>query len=462
MTQRRPEPAATGSTLTSWTARERDLPGMFTSDGRSTKKSGTTWTKWSLPGSEKEHVMMGMGRWMGVLAGMGLMFLSTEASALEHCEVTGCGSNTPELFGTPIIGLSLRGERNAREASLDPRLERVLPLPWPMTDCPAGSVLGVDHGELVGKSADGTIVCRGCAMLGMAFGVEVDVSTNQGVKRVKVTVRISEASQVSTWEHLPRAPAPSVPTYRLVWHDVSAAAAVLGTTRGITGGDSICPRREAWMEEWQTVFFNASTDTPRKVWMAATDHLMIVQGETYKDDGTIDVARKGNQWFNIACVGTSIAKMRLLGYDPMTGPGFIQGAERQATLKMLTGRYLPGDHNPSYTHAGMPLMWVSNTARGPSRVFNGQPDPEKWKRSVVEAYWGKDGAICVAHRRTWRKKELLRVANDVEAIEKAMPESTTIGARAAVGRDYKLERRSVRNRRESSPLLRGIDSEGCA
>jgi len=382
-----------------------------------------------------------LGRGFVVLAGIGMLFSSMDVQAdtsvpgtVGHCEVTGCGSNTPVLFGTPIIGLNLRGTMNRKGVVLDPILQRVrpLPLPWPVADCPSGAVLGVQEGRLVGKTADGRIACDGYAMLGMTFGIEVGVGTQSTVNRVKVTVRISESSQVSTWES---PSATVIPTYRLVWHDVSAAVRVLGAT--VTEGDSICPKREAWMEPWQMIVSPNVPIATRKGWKEATDHLLVVQGETYKDDGSVDSA--GKEWFNFACVGSSIAKMRLLGFDPIRSMTDAARAERQATLKMLTGRYLAGESNPSYTSAGMPLLWKHHSGRR----FEGEPHPDRLRTDVIEAYWGANGAVCVKHRRTWRRKALLGVADDAEAINVAMPEATDAARRALGARYLPAESRSL-------------------
>jgi hypothetical protein len=298
---------------------------------------------------------------------------------------------------------------------------------------------------LVGKY--GRNKCSGRALLGMTFDIvveantlrpllqplsRVEVNTQQQRRRVKVTVRIDEESEVSTWGS-PSSTA--VPTYRLVWHDVSAATAVLGTK--VKEGDSICPRREAWMESWQIPSKNTKIEIRNK-WKEATDHLLIVQGETYRHDGSLDAA--GSEWFNIACAGTSVAKMRLLEFDPMrsTIPG--ARAERQATLKMLTGRYLAGEGEPSYTSAGMPLLWRHSDGR----AFEGEPEPSRVRTNVIEAYWGVRGAVCVTHRRTWRKKESLSdgagaIKDDAGAIKVAMPEATRMTdaeREEAVGRYY--------------------------
>jgi hypothetical protein len=88
----------------------------------------------------------------------------------------------------------------------------------------------------------------------------------------------------------------------------------------------------------------------------------------------------------------------------------------------------------------MPLLW-----RHPEgRAFNGEPEPGRIRADVVEAYWGARGAVCVTHRRTWRKKESLSggagaIKDDADAIKVAMPEATRMTddeRTAAVGPSY--------------------------
>jgi hypothetical protein len=229
---------------------------------------------------------------------------------------------------------------------------------------------------------------------------------------------------------------------------LSEATAVLGTKVGVKEGDSICPRREAWMESWQIPSKNTKIEIRNK-WKEATDHLLIVQGETYRHDGSLDAA--GSEWFNIACAGTSVAKMRLLGFDPMESATGGARAERQATLKMLTGRYLAGVDEPSYTSAGTPLLWKHRDGR----AFDGEPERSRVRTDVIEAYWGARGAVCVTDRRTWRKKESLEVSDDAGAIKVAMPEATRMTdaeRTAAVGSSYpSAESRSLSAVRATIP-----------
>lgn len=326
------------------------------------------------------------------------------ATSLHGCTVSGCGGNTPVLFATPIVGLSLRGDASEDGVELvTGRLQRTSPL-----TCPRVPPLQFDRlrlgieqrtprepGVLVGKIGD-RVACQTGELKGLVFVLRVPVQCEalpRGVKcpdPIEVRVRIDDiaAGALATWQI--DSPPPPLTTYRMVWHALPHDWPP-GLTREAREGDSICPLREAWMEKWQI-----GVDPPGsgQRWHDRTDHLIIVQGETYTRDAAVDDHRIGKDWFNLACVGTAIAKLRLLGYDPVAAQSESGRAERQATLKMLTGRY---HGSTSYTSAGMPLMWE----RSDHKRYHGAPAEDRWRRDLVESYWTADGAICLSHRRTW-------------------------------------------------------------
>jgi ADYC domain len=400
----------------------------------------------------------------------GALLQSRPAAAFVDCTVSGCGGNTPVLFGTPIIGLNFDGKINGRGVRIVSALQRVGPLVKGVSDCPAGARLSLDRGELVGMVGNAK-ACSGDSLIGMAFWIEVptqpcvlrDQAEPGPVKSpsrvtlqqkrtpirdpfpgsrdlrpckpdgpaVQVQLRIDEHSEVQTWEveH-----SSAVPTYRLVWNqykdrDNAMTAGQFSEIGGLLQ-QSICPLRQAWMETWQLTNLETGNDCkdPGKVrpsaamkrtWYDSTDHVLLTQGETYLADGAIDRARVGAPWFNVACVGSAIAKTRLLGFDPMAespmpnpaagGPLTRAQRARQATLKMLTGRYRGLD---SFTSPGMPLMWKQ--PGGPS--YYGEP--VNWSESVIESYWDENGAICLTHRRTWRAP----AATGGSPLSAAMPE----------------------------------------
>jgi hypothetical protein len=367
----------------------------------------------------------------------------TAAVGGETCSPWGCGSNTPVLWGIPIIGLNLDGVPNADGVTLDRRLWR--PEPGGLRD--TGCVLEVRKGRLVAQTGAGrpcpTLVPSADPLIGLVFSVGVPrkKGCNQADSIVDVKLRVDASGTVPLWDL--DANAADVPTYRLVWHDLSGARAVLaaqGEALALREGDAVCPMRDAsWMEAWQTHTSEWQTTvttlppsrTQRPVpiaetspWFAMTDHLLLMHGETYSKDSSIDAARRGGRWFNLACAGTAIAKLRLLGYEPLraeTG----SGDERQATLKMITASYRGAR---SYTSGGVPVIWKHKSGK---RIA-GQPAPEVRRSSeLLESHWGAAGAQCLSHRRTWFKEPLCvgcsvaRPGDVWEALRAALPEASS-------------------------------------
>jgi ADYC domain len=329
------------------------------------------------------------------------------------------------------VGFNLTGLENSDGVRLVPELVQAMPPPpfvSPDKLCPEGARLDVQDGSFVG-TLEGAVVCSGAAMLGMAFWIHVTCQPNVNPPcrvgtSARALIRISESSQLDTW-HLTGAM--SVPTYRLVWHTLALSPGLAPEARE---GASICPRREAAMEPWQGV----KPSKASKAWTEATDHVLLVQGEHYGRDAAVTLS--GRDWINLACVGgTALAKMRLLGYDPMNTAQSKE--ERQSTLKMLTARYLG---RKSYTRAGVPLMWKHRDA---TRQYYGEPEEGSWSESRIEAIWDGDGAICVSDRRTWLSEDgmnairapqcqlsrLLGDARRTRQLECAMPEETNSSRR---------------------------------
>ena len=284
--------------------------------------------------------------------------------------------------------------------------------------------MGVQDGQFVGKSQDGTVLCNGTELLGASVEVvgryHIGAPLSWILWPISMRIQISEMDAVSTWEFDP-SKRRYVATYRLVGDN----------------GNSICTKRKvAWMDNWQVTNLpqppppNQPPRTPTgappqpttrqqmppgirgQLWFAETDHAVIVQGETYDDDGTI--SRSGAEWFNIGCAGNAIAKMRLLGFDPMASgqtPANRSSTpdERIATLKMLTAKYT----GPvSHTVQGTKLLWMSS--RG--IVYYGDPllDPGI---GPIEAQWGPSGALCLSHLRLSRRPTITADVASVAASE---------------------------------------------
>lgn len=342
---------------------------------------------------------MHTSRLLAAVVSAGAVIMSAQpASAI--CNSWQCGANTPILWGTFIRGLSTRGEANAERVVLRPTL--ILP---PGSPCgTAGVTLRSKDGHLRGVDAQGTVVCEDEALIGAAFDLDVPYKA----LTMRIRLQVTEADRVSSWE---RDGASVMPTFRFMQIADGALPGDDGTVdRGARPFGPItpvplCAEKDAWMEAWQTEGLRAlpmnptvgfvEYDNPEGVvglrWRERTDHALIVSGETYDEVGS--QAKRGEQWFQIACAGSAIAKMRLLGVDPWDAHALDRGTT-VATLKMLGARY--GGTVP-YTRPGTPIVWK----RWDSREFYGGPDP-RLMTGPVESDWRPTGATCVSHLRLLR------------------------------------------------------------
>lgn len=324
-----------------------------------------------------------------------LSLLARPASAAK-CGYELCGTNTADLRGTAIEGLNVNDLPNADGVRLV-RGSVVFTRTFSNSACwssfGTGYSIAVQSGQLLARAEPpSTATIGGSCLLGATFEIEAPIRELVGTTTIptwrtvlrQIRIKINARNDVSTWEYV-SARRTTVPTYELL---------------DVESGISICPLSEPWMETWQTggMVENANPPgVPGQRWHAATDHAMIVQGETYTDAASVDVLRSSPDWFNIACAGSAIAKARLMGYDPMSS--FGSAAERQSTLKMLTAHYVR-DNSRSWTETGTPLVWTSN------RSVAGQPEyygwPSKLPTGPREAYWNSDGVSCISHLRLWR------------------------------------------------------------
>jgi len=329
--------------------------------------------------------------------GLALVAASYHRADALRCENYQCGLNTAELRGTPIRGLSVLGSPNPDGVRLIP--ESLTLQQWLPASCGLGAFhartgyrLDVANGALLARTSSGALLPPSCVQ-GATFDIDVPVQKETITVIERVNVRINELATIATW-FTDTSLASEVPTFQLV---------------NTATGASLCSLKEGWMESWQSSGHAPGTGYK---WRTSTDHAVIVQGETYDDRALVDTARSDGSWFNIACAGSALAKMRLMGYDPMSR--WSDRAERQSTLKMFTARYLVDDGR-ARTVTGTPLLWIS-----PRAVTGGAPiDPAQyllhpmyygWPVSTdlgpIEARWLANGTACLSHLRIWTKGKL--------------------------------------------------------
>jgi hypothetical protein len=237
-----------------------------------------------------------------------------------------------------------------------------------------GDLVGVEDRMLTTLGApDVAVVCSGAELMGAEFDLhKVDGPEIGNPGDQRFTVTIQQRDLVDVWV----APPDKLPAYLLV---ARRSQDPLGLAQ------PLCPESEA-------------SDFGKK------REALLVQGEVYLRDASVDPLRQGPRWFNIACGGAALAKMRLLGFDPMNNrspddpPGANRSAstpgERQTTLKMLTAKYCG------------PIGWTKDDTKLYLVGHGNSPNPiliggSNEHPGPIESRWDEHGATCVSHLRLW-------------------------------------------------------------
>jgi|JI10StandDraft_1071094.scaffolds.fasta_scaffold04991_8 hypothetical protein len=336
-------------------------------------------------------------------AAIGLVLTTDIGSVAARCYTYSCGGNTPILYGNPIHAVSTAGAPNREGVVLRPggvTLRRAGRADVPVECDGGGFTLRVVDGALVAGKPKRKVVCGGAALLGATFELEVSYKAS----RVTATISIDDATDVSTWERDDKRRR-VLPAYRLsVVDNAIASLAATGAPEAMAAGSPLCETR-TWMEHWQLDglrpvnvggpsavelrYANPEGVGGRAQWLDAADQALMVAGMAFDETGSV-VAR-GDEWVSIACPGSALAKLRLLGLDPAKPEVPVEAFP--ATLKMLGARL---DGANATTVDGTPLRW--DRADGVS-YFGGPLEPV----GPVEARWGPAGATCLSHHRRFAK-----------------------------------------------------------
>lgn len=336
-------------------------------------------------------------------AAIGLVLTADVGSAVARCFTYSCGGNTPILYGNPIHAVSTAGAPNREGVVLRPggvTLRRAGRAEVPVECDGAGFSLRVVDGALVAGKPKRKQDCRDAALLGATFELEVSYKAS----RVTATISIDAMTDVSTWERDDKRRR-VLPAYRLsVVGNAIAALAATGGPEALAPGAPLCETR-TWMEHWQLDglrpvnvggpaavelrYFNPDGVGGQAQWLDAADQALFVAGMAFDETGS--VAAEGNEWISIACPGSALAKLRLLGLDPAKPEVPVEAFP--ATLKMLGARL---DGVNATTVDGTPLRWD----RADGVTYFGGPLE---RVGPVEARWGASGATCLSHHRRFAK-----------------------------------------------------------
>jgi hypothetical protein len=264
------------------------------------------------------------------------------------CPDWACGSNTP------LVNNAAVGELNRDGAAGDGgfrilSFQNALGVPL---------ALDIQHGELVGTGLLG-VEYRGSALIGGRIILEniADLSLH--------AINIADFGHVDSWTQ----PVEQVPVYHLLSVTIDADLLPVGDAEQVCG--AVLPAGSSPL---------------------AMHYAVLIDGERY-DAQTKTVSASGasaDGWFNIACNGSALAKMKLLGYDPeytsTATTAQTTPAQRQATLKMITADYCGS--GVSFTVLGEPLRWYN-------RSGTATPDSSVPPVLSSESIWTDSGALCL-------------------------------------------------------------------
>lgn len=313
-----------------------------------------------------------------------------------QCDDWGCGSNTPNVNTYPIRALHLDGMANGEGVHIVSQLYIVSK--WRSILFPilsrerhalvhSGSQqywLDVVGGEFVARDPrHGRVVLKGRDMEKSWFELRLPPTQGYSEERI-IKVIIAKVAKV-----------PLFPMDRPGDVPGSTDHYVMAYELALEGPDinpeiRLCSQARAWdASQPYAAPKEDSRGVPILPWDELGKFAVLVKGETY-NASTSEVALTGpraERWFNIACSGMALSKMRLMDHDPEGQKFPTTPMQRQATLKMLTARYCPSRPEQSYTVDGQPVVWQNS-----ARWF--RPD-EAHVSDEVEAVWNEHGATCL-------------------------------------------------------------------
>jgi hypothetical protein len=348
------------------------------------------------------------------------------------CDSWGCGANSAQIHGTPIGELHLGGIPNTLGFYIEPKLYKDVR----GQIVPNEFQLDIEQGAFVGKHLQtGRIVLRGKRLIGSWFVLRRPKQP-LSLRILESKILIKDVATVPLFVQRPTNGSVSnraIVEYAFAYQlELSGAP---GEMRYLCRSDSASGSDDKFHAKSGRNNFSAigwglgvnhtapspvvmGDGYPYRVlpWLGSPDtttYAVLVKGEVY-DASTASVRLHGDQanlWFNIACAGTALAKMKLMGYDPedsRTAPD-----QRQATLRMITARYC-GDK--SYTRDHVPLVW-----QNASDWFQPETTFDVASIGEIEASWGKDGAICLnePRERAWSRKAVIKECGDIRTCDAA-------------------------------------------
>ncbi|MEM9454201.1 MAG: ADYC domain-containing protein [Myxococcota bacterium] len=315
----------------------------------------------------------------------------TSRPVTSTCPPDVCGRNSAEVEAYPLEELDLDGEKPSRGgfkivgATVAGGRHFAIPAAKLKLDM-VGGELALFDGSGSKARVEGLVVKHGGATYWLDF-VEV--------RYVRSWARRPGCDHADPGTH--RKSECYEAAYVIEYQKLVDGHAIPAKGQGEKNRPTLCQEVPSWGVE------AASFNPPDKVkgpfgnrqterWTSPTASAVLVEGEVYDyHSASIVKPTPPGRWFNIACAGSAIGKMKLMGYDPATHvPGWkTERWQRQATLKMITASYCKEANELRFTKTGQKLAFQNR-----AEWF----DP--WSSVVteddqIEAFWGEDGATCL-------------------------------------------------------------------
>ncbi len=311
-----------------------------------------------------------------------LLFVGASALANgddDPCPRHRCGDNAPHLTEAPLGQLNLDGVRN----SYGVRVEY-------LRKAGVRYRLRIENGAFVGYDDDKRLA--GQALIGSDIVLSQTEEQTQGGSG-EILIRITEFRTVGFWR--PTAGS-RFPSYHLLFRRPSGADTPEGADE--EGWTELCyhpPKHQVadGLERWSTP----------------------VRGRYKHLDLSLRPDSREQGWFNFACAGQALFKMKRHGYEH----DHHSDEARQATLRMITAAYCQ-ENSWSYTEYGTSILWQNREnaiQHGALELDSNVADIEA-KIGRVEAVWTKDGAACLSAARI-PKSERAQVADYPERLSVA-------------------------------------------
>jgi hypothetical protein len=320
------------------------------------------------------------------------------------CPERNCGANSAVVNGSVLGAVPLGGDQpNTTGFLIEPTL-------YPRKGS-AAPALGLDvrDGQIVGVDDKGEVVAMGDDLKDRWFRL---IRRHPGTPETRGKIRIVDVVRVRLMAERGEAPDPHHPEtaagYKLRYEPESGSSEVTELCRWVAPlwpnqvvklvertatGIRKLPRDLA--DKAKAAVRRDAAETLRKLGKLPRKVGETVRGvipldkpvsvifalrdeDYYESDGNI-LPKPGT--ITLACPGSALSKMKLMGYDPQDQVYPTTLSQRQAVIKMLTSRYCGAF---SFTGDGTPLYWENR-----NRWFSWRP------AGTVEALWNENGAICL-------------------------------------------------------------------